>query len=401
MALYWKIRTIENPEHRFHVADRLKALRSELRQRVTDRTHESDLRLATWNLMHFGGGGGYERQTDAMLYIAEIIDHFDLVALQEVKSDLTQLQELLAHYLGPDWDYIVTDATGGDLGNDERMAFLYRKGKVRFANLAGEIVLEDGLTIPEDASIDHPEFFLRHKQFARTPFLVGFQCGWFQFKLCTVHMYFGNPKRPADMTDDAEWEFLRGDFMDMRKAEIRKISEFLSEKQKSERKAELAQLRAKGWDTDQSTANYILLGDFNIVSPEHETFEALTASGFSVPPGMEELHTNLGSEKRHYDQIAHMMGDSRVQHVASDAFNFRDVVFRREDAEHYIDVVNDAYMSGAATDRDTLRDRDGQISYFNRYRFKHQMSDHQLLWSAFKVDFADTYLDRIQTETGM
>ena len=251
--------------------------------------------------MHFGDGGGYWRQTDALLYISEIIDHFDLVALQEVNTDLTQLEDLTSNYLGAEWDYIVTDTTGGSLGNDERMAFVYRKGKVRFSRLAGEIVLPDGQTIVGQSGVTFEEPFTRNHQFARSPFVVGFQCGWFDFKLCTVHIYFGNPpKRPEDMSAE-EYAQLKADYMAVRKTEIRELAEFLAERQKSERRKELKELKRKGWDTEQSKANYILLGDFNIVSPEHETMAALKDAGFQIPDEMENLPTTLGKTKGFYD----------------------------------------------------------------------------------------------------
>ncbi|MEM9234771.1 MAG: endonuclease/exonuclease/phosphatase family protein, partial [Pseudomonadota bacterium] len=254
MALYWKLRTINNLAHRAHVSRRVRELRDLMRTEVTARTSEHDLRLATWNLMHFGGGGAYWRGTDALLYIAEIIDHFDLVAIQEVKEDLTQLDELVRHFLGPEWDYIVTDTTGGDLGNEERMAFLYRKGKVRFAKLAGEIVLPEGQTIVGAADTPFDEQFQRHAQFARSPFIVGFECGWFNFKLCTVHIYYGKaPDRPAGFTD-AQFRDLKKDVMEIRRTEIQEIASFLADRQKRERRTELRRLKDKGWDTEQSKA---------------------------------------------------------------------------------------------------------------------------------------------------
>ncbi len=394
--LYWKLRTIKNKAHRAHVAQRLRALRDQMADQVTSKTSEHDLRLATWNLMHFGNGGGYWRQIDAMLYIAEIIDHFDLVAVQEVNTNLDQLKDLMKNYLGEAWDYIVTDTTGGDLGNDERMAFLYRKGKVTFSKLAGEIVLPDGQTIVGGSGVENSMEFARHHQFARSPFLVGFQCGWFAFKLCTVHIYFGNPPKRPDGMSDADYKQLKADYMTIRKTEIQSLATFLGDRQRGERRRELEDLKRKGWDTQQSEANYILLGDFNIVSPEHETMRALKGAGFDIPDGMEELPTTLGSTKAFYDQIAYRLGDHRVRHRVSGAVNFRESVFREQDAEHYVDVVQDPFVTGEEKNID--RDREAQIKYFNRYRFKNQISDHQLLWSAFQVDLANNYLETIEEE---
>jgi len=148
-ALRWKF---ENPVHRKFVAERLVGLKAALRTEIHAGTSKRSLRLATWNIMHFGDGGGYARTKESMLYIAEIIDHFDLVAVQEVNRDLAALETLVEDHLGDAWDFLVTDTSGGragqtDAGHNERLAFLYRKAKVQFAKEAGEIVLPLGQEI--------------------------------------------------------------------------------------------------------------------------------------------------------------------------------------------------------------------------------------------------------------
>ena len=65
-----------------------------------------------------------------------------MVALQEVRSNLKELKEVL-RILGPDWDYIATDVTDGQAGNGERMVFLYNINFVSFQNIAGELTLAD------------------------------------------------------------------------------------------------------------------------------------------------------------------------------------------------------------------------------------------------------------------
>ncbi|MEM9235036.1 MAG: hypothetical protein AAGA69_12460, partial [Pseudomonadota bacterium] len=214
---------------------------------------------------------------------------------------------------------------------------------------------------------------------------------------CTVHIYYGKaPDRPAGFTD-AQFRDLKKDVMEIRRTEIQEIASFLADRQKRERRTELMRLKDKGWDTEQSKANYILLGDFNIVSPEHETMAALKDAGFEIPEGMENLPTTLGQEVGFYDQIAHRLGDARVRHRTSGAVDFRKACFGPQDAEHYIDVVKDPYILGKPGDG-RFGDRADQVRYFNFYRFKHQMSDHQLLWSAFEVDLADRYLERLESE---
>jgi hypothetical protein len=80
------------------------------------------------------------RSDEPLYYIAEIIDHFDLVAVQEVREDLTVLNRLI-EILGSWWKVLLTDVTEGRPGNRERMAFLYDSRKLSFGGLAGEIVL--------------------------------------------------------------------------------------------------------------------------------------------------------------------------------------------------------------------------------------------------------------------
>ena len=353
------IRDVAPAGHQRFVADRLLALKARLRDEIHAGTDERSLRLATWNLMHFGNSGAYERTTESMLYIAEIIDHFDLVAIQEVNENLDALTRLMRHHLGDDWDYIVTDTTAGSRGNRERLAFAYRRSKVWFRREAGETVLPEGQKIvgPEGSRSAG-----REVQFARTPFSVAFQAGWFKFKICTVHIYFGEASG-AELTH--------------RKREIARIAGFLADRQRQEREV-------VGVDS-----NYILLGDFNIVSPEHETMQALEDAGFAIPQGIKNAPSSL-SGNHHYDQIAFRTADARFSTGAGGVFDMFDVVYRDSDADHYIDVVRpEAFELDSDGDR---RNREQKARYFKRYYRRHQMSDHKLLWVTARIDFSDDYL---------
>lgn len=360
------IQDIEPAIHRCFVAEALLRLKARLKAEVIDdaEAETQSLRLATWNLMHFGNGGAYTRETESMMYIAEIIDHFDLVAIQEVNDNLEALDRLMRDHLGGAWDYIVTDTTEGGPGNSERLAFAYRKSKVWFRREAGEIVLPKGQKIVMPGSSGTAT---EGVQFARTPFSVAFQSGWFQFKLCTVHIFYGKSSNTSPE-------------MAQRRDEIREIAAFLKARQLREQ------------SVHGKAANYILLGDFNIVSPEHETMEALENEGFHVPVPIKELPSNLSGNK-HYDQIAFRLADDRFRLLRSGVFDMFDVVYRDGDAEHYLDNV-----WGAQFDRDSdgdVRDRDQKINYFKRYYRKHQMSDHKLLWCEVRTDFSPDYLQAL------
>ena len=128
------------------VSRRLLDLRAQIRSPLPDgvprRTRESSILIGTWNLRDFDNNKYRHgpRRRESLFYIAEIISAFDVCALQEINEDLDPLRDVL-RLLGPDWDFIATDVTVGASGNRERMAFVYDKSKVRFRNIAGEIVL--------------------------------------------------------------------------------------------------------------------------------------------------------------------------------------------------------------------------------------------------------------------
>ena len=152
----------------------------------------------------------------------------------------------------------MTDCTEGSSGGSERMAFIYDKCKVFFRKMAGELVLPQTKLIGEDKL-----------QFARTPFSVAFQAGWFRFILTTVHIFYGKGAKEDER----------------RLEEITSVAKFIKERAKKE------------------DENYILLGDFNIFSTGDATMKALEKQGFYIPEAIREHPSDYGKTK-HYDQIA-------------------------------------------------------------------------------------------------
>ncbi len=290
--LYTGIHRIQDPVQRERCARRLLAMRRTLAPLRAKRS-DSTLLLATWNIRDFGAGrlNPSPRLPESFFYLAEIVSCFDLVALQEVNRKLEDFDRLVA-ILGPTWDYILTDATEGTAGNGERMAFLFRRDKVRFGKIAGEIVLPQGQTIVAEDAVKPPE---RAEPDAggsgsgsglqRRPRSGAVQAGWFRFNLCTVHIYYGTEN---------------GAGLRRRIAEIKALVSFFAKRQDAENKG-LARL--------QSAQNYILLGDFNVVSPQHETMAALLEKGFTVPEQIDAAH--LPGRDHFYDQIAVRVKDPR------------------------------------------------------------------------------------------
>ena len=176
------------------IAGRLTELRERLAnqpaieaQSVPIKNATDTLILASWNLQAFNGGDGDGRTAESYWYIAEIISHFDLVAIQEVGANMGGLDKL-KNLLGPTWSYVVTDKTEGQPGNSERLGFMFDRRKVRFGGIAGEIVIPPGKK--DDGGTIKPA-----DQLARTPAIVGFEAGWFRFMLSTVHIKWGGQCR--------------------------------------------------------------------------------------------------------------------------------------------------------------------------------------------------------------
>lgn len=442
-------------------AHKLKALRAALEAHIEVAEPGADtppprdwskiVRIATWNIREFDAPSYGYRSWEAKSYIAEILSHFDLVALQEMRRDLGPLEDVM-RLLGPNWDYIATDVTEGTSGNDERMAFLFNRNKVWFRNVAGELTLPGGRqvtdpfgdrfrvqggarlvlpagqtltsptglkvetlasgqtklgnavemplpagtqlvlpagsslrfaegarleftaakgiafepgatpTLPESAEIVLPPNSIEGgpQQFARTPFVASFQAGWLKLNLATVHIYYGS-----------------GDTgLERRKEEIRRLTELLAER--------------AGNDSDSDADTYfIALGDFNIVSPEHDTMAALLSNGFVIPKPLQRIPGSNVARDKHYDQIALWSGES-PRHKAythlvpyrAGVFDYFDVVYRADEEDLY---------------HADMRKPGSQEFYANYKTWRtYQMSDHLPMWVELQIDFAREYLDEVE-----
>ena len=371
MPRYYVIKRWRDDAARRRVIERLLALRRQLHQEIAPHRSDRTLLLATWNIRDFDSNkfGHGKRLPEAFHYIAEIISAFDLVAVQEINRDLKGLKRVM-ELLGGDWDYIVTDTTEGFGGNSERMAFVYDRRKVRFRNIAGEIVLPAGQKVvarkkeKSDQDPDRETVEEKEIQFARTPFMVAFQAGWFKFNLCTVHIYYGKTSGLA---------------LERRIDEINRIAKFFSARH------------------DKAKEDFILLGDFNIVSPEHRTMEALEGEGFHIPDDLKAEKTNLKGD-RHYDQVALKVRDKRLEIGAGGIVKFEKSVYRNQDFEAYHDEMppkkRDIHYRGAKKGQ-PRNDAEKRQYYREEWR-TWQISDHLPMWVALDVDFTEEYLESLK-----
>jgi endonuclease/exonuclease/phosphatase family metal-dependent hydrolase len=221
------------------------------------------------------------------------------------------------------------------------------RGHVNIAVPTGAVAGEDfRLRFPGEA-LDHS-----FKQFARTPFIVSFQAGWLKIDLATVHIYFGDNENEA--------------LLEQRRREIASLTEALGNRAKKEMQA-----------NPDNTVLTAVLGDFNILSAEHETMQALEANGFEVPEKIRSIPGSNVEKDKAYDQIAFWepsrnRGYVKVDVRGADVFDFFEHVYRLDE-------------------RATYQPGESETTYKTWRTYK--MSDHLPMWVELTSDFSDAYID--------
>ena len=227
---------------------------------------DQTINVAIWNIREFGKK---RRSTAAIHYIAEILGQFDLIALVELRDDLTDYGRV-CEILGPTWDLVYSDWMADAGGNRERVGFLFDRRAVTFNGLAAEVDAPRELKGTE---------YLAKQSFWRAPYMCSFRAGNFDFIALATH---------------ARW----GDSIAGRRAELGLLSDWIETRFKDK------------WAED---TDLIVMGDFNTPSLDDATFKALTRCGLQVPDSLRELKvgdvtvrgSNLSRDAR-YDQILHL-----------------------------------------------------------------------------------------------
>ena len=289
---------------------------------------DETINLATWNIREFGRR---ERLPESLHFIAEILGQFDLIAITELRDNLSDLQKVLT-YLGPYWKAVYSDFNRDSAGNRERMAYVYDKRAVYFRGLAAE-------ADPPKKKVDG--VWRSQFEWWRSPYMASFQAGNFDFVLLTVHI---------------RWDSSGGE--KSREEALKNLAHWVDKRRKHK------------YVTDR---DFIVVGDFNIPEVGDDLHEAITSKGLRIPEALVESHysTNLGTtlaKKRAYDQILYYQDHSEAA--------FTD---------------NAGVLDFYAGDHQPLFP--GQT--MTKRQFTYQLSDHLPLWVQLDVDNDEEVVDQI------
>lgn len=253
------------------IIDEISELRAALDNEISAKK-DTNILIATWNIRAFGdvtakwestSNDSPKRDLQSLLCIIEIIKSFDVIAVQEVKSDIKCLRDTI-RMLGADWSFIMTDVTKGDAGNGERLAFIFNTTRVKLSGLACEIV------VPDEQLQNNIQLDALDRQFARTPYGVGFKVKDKTFVLLTMHVLYG-------------------DNVAARAPELEAIANWIYDWAKQLNK----------WKQ-----SLMILGDFNIEREGDVAYDAFVSKNLFVPKELRELKSTIFKETKLYDQIA-------------------------------------------------------------------------------------------------
>ena len=246
----------------------------------------NEIDLATWNIANLGV---QKRRDKDLKLIAYMLTKFDIIAIQEIKSQLANYEKIL-EYMGSRFDTLFTDVAGGG----ERLGVIYRKSKLSRGSLVGELDYNPNGKIIDGEYVVTPKkqkFNLAGKKvetffdnFNRNPFLTTWKVknSNTTFMLANVHIYFGEKEKK----NGSSAKFLN------RVAEVYFLADWAHELEKKKNNKTVYE------------PNIILIGDMNVptVKSDDKVYQALKRRGFRPTKYSSQTGTTL-QEFTKYDQI--------------------------------------------------------------------------------------------------
>lgn len=402
------------------------------------------VRIGTWNLREFGNGKYGGRDEECLFYIAEIISHFDIVALQEIRGDLAEFSRLM-RLLGPEWEFLATDVTDGGPGNGERMVYAYCRSRAWFRNIAGELTLaEDGKIraafgerIKLDPAVEvvlPPGVDLSGVYPARLRAASGGKVLDRDVEIplppgstlrlpggCMLVVTKNSPvtspgagqaqidlpapiageqrlrlRWPNDSFDDSLRQFARTPYLISFQAGWLKLNlctvhiyygEEDDPAKLEQRRREIELLtaalakKAEGELKYDRSAFLGVLGDFNIIGAGHPTMAALESSGFVIPEALKSIPGSNVAKDKAYDQIAFWKPAQNRGYARLDVVGAG--VF-----DYFEHVFTEA-------DEPIYRPQMKPNWSFKTWR-TYKMSDHLPMWIELRSDFGKEFLEAIE-----
>jgi endonuclease/exonuclease/phosphatase family metal-dependent hydrolase len=127
------------------------------------------LRVLSWNIQNFGET---KMKNDTIMeYIAEVVNSYDIVVIQEVSTSIygakavAKLDAILDR-MGSNWDYVISDPTEGS--GKERYAYIFKPKRVKLKKAFLETALETSI--------------------AREPFIGIFEFQGTQYTFFNIHL---------------------------------------------------------------------------------------------------------------------------------------------------------------------------------------------------------------------
>ena len=275
---------------------------------LPDRKKTDNLLLATWNLRRYDiGRRAAELKPEIALYIAEILSHFDIVAVQEIAS--REALEPIARLLGSDYAIELGAPSPGACGRrstgGERLGLIYDRRKVALIGGKSSLVLPR--VRPEAVEPDLREAAEAHPpQPCRPPYLGRFDVQGHDVLIATVHSYFGGPSGLKRQRRIFELTHVFGYLKDL--------------------------ATSKEFDG----LPLLVAGDFNAPEVGGPEQAAVEGQGFTFFGEAAQLPTVAFSDEA-YDRIAaHLPETPLLAPAANGVFRHFEYVFRDEDKGEYL-----------------------------------------------------------------
>ena len=242
------------------VRDGVSRLRDAMATAVPPKLLDRNLLIATWRWPRVWrlspvwiapDGDNAARDLRAVHLLAEVVRHFDVIAIQGVMADAPTVLPVM-ELLGPDWAFLMTGLSR-ETTYRERTAIVFDTRKVLPQGLAGQIVLpQQGKRASEDDDLLSEQFF-------RPPFFAGFRCLSSAFTLVNQHIVFGTePERVKEIQALGRW---------------------------------IAEVRAGAyWE-----GNLVVLGQLQLLRDGSRVHTAFTQAGLRLPPGLVGTTTYVNS----------------------------------------------------------------------------------------------------------